>query len=179
MNAGFELADPHVCIRLPEFAWVPPGQCEYKEADLAAPNRFEIPFTAISSTFPEIPPCGVTLHLQIHGEVNSATTHSQIGSAYAGAFKGHVTYTVVCTPPNPVVGCTRSQGYWKTHASAWPVTTLSLGGQTYSRDQLITLLRTPPRGDISIVLAYQLIAALLNQAAGTTVPDDIATAIGT
>ncbi|RJP71525.1 MAG: hypothetical protein C4532_07370 [Candidatus Abyssobacteria bacterium SURF_17] len=68
---------------------------------------------------------------------------------------------VLAGEPLPYV-CPRSQGFWKNHAEAWPVTSLVLGSETYSQSELITILRTPPRGDASLILAKQLIAAKLN-----------------
>jgi hypothetical protein len=59
-------------------------------------------------------------------------------------------------------GCTLTQGFWKTHPSAWPVTTLTLGNVMYSEAQLIALMNTAPTGDASLILADQLIAARLN-----------------
>jgi len=54
-------------------------------------------------------------------------------------------------------------GYWKNHPNAWPVSVISIGGVTYSKAQAIGILRTPPkRGDVTIILAHQLIAAKLN-----------------
>jgi hypothetical protein len=58
--------------------------------------------------------------------------------------------------------CTYTQGYWKNHASAWPVTSLSIGGVTYSEQQLLALFNTAPKGDASLILGHQLIAAILN-----------------
>jgi len=66
--------------------------------------------------------------------------------------------------------CPRTQGYWKNHASAWPVSSLQLGSQTYSQSALLILLRTPVRRDASLNLAHQLIAAKLNVAAGSNGP---------
>jgi hypothetical protein len=63
-------------------------------------------------------------------------------------------------------GCTYTQGYWKNHPSAWPVTSLTIGGVSYSEQQLLDLFNTPPMGDASLILAHQLIAALLNVANG-------------
>jgi hypothetical protein len=62
--------------------------------------------------------------------------------------------------------CPLSQGYWKNHAEAWPVDALVLGNRTYTKAELLALLRTPPRGDASVILAHQLIAAKLNVLAG-------------
>ena len=60
-----------------------------------------------------------------------------------------------------------SQGYWKTHAAAWPVTSLSLGSQTYSQPELLAILGQPVVGDASLILSRQLIAAKLNRANGS------------
>jgi hypothetical protein len=59
-------------------------------------------------------------------------------------------------------GCTLTVGYWKTHPESWPVDTLDLGGAAYTKDDLIVLLSTSPRGDATYILAQQLIAAKLN-----------------
>lgn len=61
--------------------------------------------------------------------------------------------------------CPVGQGSWKNTAT-WPVTQLTLGGQTYSQVELIILLNTPSEGDASLILAKQLIAAKLNAAQG-------------
>jgi hypothetical protein len=63
--------------------------------------------------------------------------------------------------------CPLGQGFWKNHPDAWPVTSLTLGSQTYTQAELLTLLDTPPRGDASLILAHQLIAAKLNIANGS------------
>ena len=68
-------------------------------------------------------------------------------------------------------GCTLTQGYWKTHPSAWPVTSLTIGGVVYTETQLLALMNTAPAGDASLILADQLIAALLNGATGTVMTD--------
>ncbi|AUX37121.1 MULTISPECIES: hypothetical protein [Sorangium] len=65
-------------------------------------------------------------------------------------------------------GCTLTQGYWKNHEPNWPVWSLTIGGVTYSHEELLELFRTPPRGDASLILGHQLIAALLNVATGAS-----------
>jgi cysteine-rich repeat protein len=69
--------------------------------------------------------------------------------------------------------CTLTQGYWKNHADAWPVDSLKLGTVTYSRLELVAILKTPVKGNGLVQLAHQLIAAKLNLAAGA---DDAAIA---
>lgn len=63
--------------------------------------------------------------------------------------------------------CPLTQGYWKNHPE-WPLTTLTLGCQTYTEAQCLALLKTPTgngnQADASVILAKQLIAAKLNVA---------------
>ncbi|MBI3881397.1 MAG: hypothetical protein HY301_15205 [Verrucomicrobia bacterium] len=90
----------------------------------------------------------------------------------AGVLAMHpVSGVTMCTPAISViciakVPCPLSQGYWKTHCDLWPVTNLTMGCQTYTKAELIYILKTPSYGDASLILADQLIAALLNIANG-------------
>jgi hypothetical protein len=70
-----------------------------------------------------------------------------------------------------------TQGYWKNHPSAWPVTLLTIGGASYSESQAIAILDTSPGGDASLILAHQLIASMLNAAAGAGAPPSVSAAI--
>lgn len=54
----------------------------------------------------------------------------------------------------------RHSGY-KNHVEEWS-RSLEIAGETYTADELLDLLWSAPRGDASIILAHQLIAALLN-----------------
>ncbi len=73
-----------------------------------------------------------------------------------------------CGPPNVeeddaiVGGCTYTQGYWRNHPHAWPLSSLKIGGETYSAAQAMSWLTTPPRGDATVLLVRQLIPARLN-----------------
>jgi len=62
--------------------------------------------------------------------------------------------------------CLFTQGYWKNHASEWPVITLTLGTVSYTQAELLSILNTPAQGNGLIFLAHQLIATKLNLAAG-------------
>ena len=68
----------------------------------------------------------------------------------------------VCVGEPPEFICPRSQGYWKNHLSAWPVETVTLGVEVYTKLEASGIMKTPTRGDASIILARQLIAAKLN-----------------
>lgn len=60
--------------------------------------------------------------------------------------------------------CPHSQGYWKTHGHAWPVDGMTIGCRSYTKAELLRIMETAPRGDASLQLAHQLIAAKLNYA---------------
>jgi CSLREA domain-containing protein len=62
--------------------------------------------------------------------------------------------------------CPHPKGFWKDNPSFWPVTTLTLGSQTYNQAELLILLGSPSSRDASLILAKQLIAAKLNFASG-------------
>ena len=82
-----------------------------------------------------------------------------------------------------IVVCPQQQGYWKNNSAAWPpsATPMLLGSVSYTKSQLITILKTPVgsgnKADASLILAYQLIAVKLSIANGTPVPQSIADAI--
>ena len=70
-----------------------------------------------------------------------------------------------------VQGCTLTPGYWKTHPGEWPLQSMVLGDpafgpHSYRQQELLTLLNAPAKGDGSLILATQLIAARLNIANG-------------
>ena len=64
--------------------------------------------------------------------------------------------------------CPHTFGFWKANESSWPPTAISLvlGSETYTQTQMIALLNQVPKGDVSLRLARQLIAAKLNIASG-------------
>jgi hypothetical protein len=61
-----------------------------------------------------------------------------------------------CTPHS----CTYTLGYYRNHTSS--VTGLTLGGVSYTQSEVLGFLNATPNGDDSLILAKQLIAALLN-----------------
>ncbi|GAB3286931.1 hypothetical protein [Hymenobacter tenuis] len=76
--------------------------------------------------------------------------------------------TKPCPPKD--LGCTHTQGYWKTHGptptgnntNQWHTAGFKLGTTYYTAAQLQTILNTPVKGNGLISLAHQLIAAKLN-----------------
>lgn len=81
------------------------------------------------------------------------------------------------TRPSGNANCTYTQGYWKNHASAWPVQTLIIGTVSYTKAQLLQIFGQPAQGNGLVSLAHQLIAAKLNVAAGASLPGAVLTAI--
>ena len=75
-----------------------------------------------------------------------------------------VTQETTVNSPNK---CPLPVGFWKNNPSTWAVNTLSLGNQSYIQAELLTLLNTAPRGDASVIVSRQLIAAKLNLANGS------------
>jgi hypothetical protein len=76
--------------------------------------------------------------------------------------------TQPCVPPH---NCTYTQGFWKTHPEAWPVTSLTVGTVTYTQSQLLQILDQPAQGNGLVILAHQLIAAKSNIANGSESAD--------
>ncbi len=69
-------------------------------------------------------------------------------------------------PPEDPHHCYLGLGYWKNHEDAWPVDSLELGGESYTQEALLRILRRRVRRNASIRLARQLITAKLNVASG-------------
>lgn len=123
------------------------------------------------------------------GDNGIATVYTDMGAPGSGTEgvvkmvmshkgSGGLDNVVFKAPEPPGGGCTYTQGYWKTHPEAWPVTELTLGGVLYNQAELLDIFNTPVKGDKTISLAHQLIAAKLNIAnaadptvLGTTVAD--------
>ncbi len=87
------------------------------------------------------------------------------------------------SPPEET-GCTRTQGYWKTHNEYATSPGLELDWPApYDEDDLLCgqtlldILKTPPRGDAWLILAHQYIAARLNIASGASSTDEVDAAL--
>lgn len=70
-----------------------------------------------------------------------------------------------CRTPPPGI-CSRTPGYWKTHANAWPVRTITIGGYTYTKSQAIFYM-SQPDGDKRYTMFRHLVSAKLNVLRGT------------
>jgi YVTN family beta-propeller protein len=94
--------------------------------------------------------------------VIDTATNTVVATVPVGRFPSGVAITPV------TFACPLGQGFWKNHPDTWPVSSLTLGSQTYTQAELLALLNTPPSGDASLILADQLIAAKLNIANGSS-----------
>jgi hypothetical protein len=102
--------------------------------------------------------CGVVPVSVVDTNPTSLTYNTVIASVSAGVSPVGV---AIANPVNRNI-CPESQGFWKGHAGLWPVTSLMLGGRTYTEDQLLMLLSTSSGGNAALILAHQLIATKLN-----------------
>jgi hypothetical protein len=93
--------------------------------------------------------------------------YDQRGSGFPRVANGRIDIGAFEVQPR----CPHPQGYWKTNPALWPVTSLVLGSQTYSKTELLNILKTRvgsgPKADASLILADQLTAAKLNIANGS------------
>jgi len=115
---------------------------------------------------------GISVPL-VNGEVSSIDYTPASGGTYwfKATYSGDSNYVSASSgeteePLTVISGATKTVGYWKTHPSKWagiepndpfPWTAGRAAGKTYMQ-----ILKLAPRGDATIILAYQYIAAVLN-----------------
>jgi len=116
-------------------------------------------------------PAGLTMAANgtISGTPSVAGTFSYTVTARDSAGNvGTVSCSLVVNPSALNI-CGLTWGYWKNHVSMWPITSLVLGSQSYSQTELQTILGLAVKGDQSIEMAHQLIAAKFNVLNGTPI----------
>jgi hypothetical protein len=105
-----------------------------------------------------------------NGELETGTSY--VFCAYANGtaniYQSGLTITVQSSTAN--TNCTFTQGYWKNHPNAWPAACLpmTLGANSYTKTQLLSILATSVVGNGAVSLAHQLIAAKLNACQGAS-----------
>ncbi len=72
---------------------------------------------------------------------------------------------VESTFTNPGCG---TPGYWKNHAKAWPVDSITIGGTTYTKAAAIKIMKKATEKDMSTVMFMHLVAAKLNVMIGNS-----------
>ena len=134
---------------------VPPSPNATCSLDASAPGQLDCTASG-SGTWPGAP---------LTGTVTISGLEATIGTNGPPIILNGIGETVTL---NCNSGCPATFGYWKKHA--WPTSIvnngLTIGGVTYTKAQLLGVLNTPDQGNAVIILAHQLIAALINQAAG-------------
>lgn len=71
---------------------------------------------------------------------------------------GH-TALIACDSTCPGTG---TPGYWKNHPEAWPVSSIMIGGVTYTKEDAIAIMQTAGSGDKTYTMFKALVAAKLN-----------------
>jgi hypothetical protein len=99
---------------------------------------------------------------------NVVTVTAALASGKACPATDSLTVTVQATAPG-----TGTPGYWKNHPEAWPVESITIGNQTYTKAEALALLTMavaepwPDNGsDVSLILFRALVAAKLNVLVG-------------
>ncbi len=117
----------------------------------------------IGDTFDESGVSGTT-HIELLGGTGYVFCAYAIGPG--GGSNSALTGTLQEFTTQQGSNCTYTQGFWKNHASDWPVTSLTLGTVSYTATQLMSILNQSVAGNGLVSLAHQLIAAKLNVAMG-------------
>ncbi len=96
----------------------------------------------------------------------TVTKNPTTGGAFCptshGDFNLDITPCTFTPPPPPQCVGTGTPGYWKNHPEAWPVSSIVIGGKTYTKAQGIAAMGTSPAGDNTYTMFRHLISAKLN-----------------
>jgi hypothetical protein len=132
--------------------------------------------TPITITGIATAPAGVTsFDITATGSLGPLTQVYTITASSATLFSGSTpanTIPIVFTSTTVTCGgtgaCPATFGFWKHHAFPSSVQTsgLTIGGIHYSAADLLSILNNPGNGNAVTILGPQLVAALLNKAAG-------------
>ncbi len=148
--------------------------------DVTKPELIGVPADATVTCCVDAPaPSDVTAEDACDGIVPVSFTEETIGQAgYTAILR---TWTATDSSGNSVsksqvitedcsTNCVHTSRYWKKHPAAWPVEELEIGcdGNIMTKAELVEILEshTRQRGDITMMVAQQLIAAKLNVAQG-------------
>lgn len=171
-HPGVSVEDVRVCLGVSAFNYLSPEQCGYTAyiPGLVSKATVSIPLADLGE-----PVAGEVVYIQAAAAV--AERGAPKGFAYAGTFKGRVAYTVGGSEIVPSGACVMTVDEWAGGKKMWPSQSIVLGGKEVRHDELLDILATPSAGDASLLLAKQIIAARLNEAAGATLPIGVASAL--
>ena len=80
------------------------------------------------------------------------------------------------TISNAMAGCvcgpvgTGTPGYWMNHPEAWPVEEITVGNETWTIEEAISLMKRPVKGDKTLTMFSAFVAAKLNVLIGNCPP---------
>lgn len=137
---------------------------DYGIADFGATDRIEFTFNATGgSLFAPFEDYGGGIAVALEGSAYTGTfVADAVDAPFCTVAKGNISPT-----PLPPVGTgTGTIGYWKNHPDAWTMDYITIGDVTYSKSEAIAILNVAVRGDKTLSMAKQLIAAILNVDAG-------------
>jgi hypothetical protein len=128
--------------------------------------------------------------IYVNADNSPSPTGAAVNLSVDGSGQWEVWFkNVPYTPPPPELGCTYTQGYWKTHSLAGPAGPYDDGWKNLaggleqntiffnSGKTWLALWNTPPRGSAYIQLAHQYMAAKLNVLNGASAPASVTSAI--
>jgi hypothetical protein len=134
-----------------------------ESGEMPIEGSFEIPGTGvIDVTFGDswdVLPCGATIvtgeiHLTTDAVPPEGTTYPSYDFIYESP-----TLDCPCDQESPGTG---TPGYWKNHPEAWPVETIEIGCEVYSKAEAIALMLEADGGDKLRTIFRSLVAAKLN-----------------
>lgn len=161
-----------------------PALCKLSGSGVPSCSLYNLPpFACVTLTMGNLPDaeCGLSLHncgadlLECDTEyVFRAFAHNEPGRG--GRKKSPFTANVCCETSSCDTGCAFTYGYWQTHdgtpgTDVWPDLSgecssggdgLDIGGQCYSKAELLVLMDTPGAGNGLLATAHQYISAKLN-----------------
>ena len=149
-------------IRRGDFTGVPVWLTTGTSGDYTlAPNKWQV--IGLGELFDE---SGVSANSTEELEAGTAYVVRVMARATGGNTVSAPTSNIIVETSLQPQNCTYTQGYWKNHTNAWPVTNLTLGTVNYTAAELLSILHEPAHGNGLVILAHQLIAAKLNIANG-------------
>ena len=173
-HPGLRLTQVRVCLGTSAFRWLAPESCSFAAT---APDKGAAKLTVAI----ELADLGESVEgdvLYVQAAASILEEGRQTGWAYAGTFKGRVGYTVAGAVQDAASGvCALSAGDWAGEKHEWPTAALPLGDTVYGKHELLDLLARPAAGDASVLLAKQVIAVRLNEAAGAVLPAGVESAL--
>lgn len=88
------------------------------------------------------------------------------GPVISSATQSLVRFDFEICPEEFVPEGTSGHGYWKRHSEEWPINEITIGGITYTKDEAVSLMWLPVKGDKTLKMFRALVSAKLNVMSG-------------